>query len=118
MQKEINLNIFTGEHQIADMNRLLACVKITGIPPQPKGEAKVSVNFRVDDNGLLSLRAKPLQLPGKNEVSAVICAKEMFTDRDEVERACQIARQHQLAAADLTTKIDLRTKFESGLLEV
>ena len=57
-QKTILINIFEGEEETVDKNKHLGKFKLTNIPPKKKGEVKIDVFFRVDENGILEVSAR------------------------------------------------------------
>eukprot|EP00899_Mesostigma_viride_P018776 jgi/Mesvir1/268/Mv13606-RA.3 len=52
-QTEVMVRIFEGDAQVAKENRLLGQMRLTGIPPAPRGARTVEVTFEVDTNGKL-----------------------------------------------------------------
>jgi len=56
-QTTILINIFEGEEKTVDKNIHLGKFKLTNIPPKKKGEVKIDVFFRIDENGILEVRA-------------------------------------------------------------
>lgn len=56
-QTAISLHIVQGERELASQNRTLHRMVLTGIQAMPAGQARILVNFSVDSNGLLSVKA-------------------------------------------------------------
>eukprot|EP00051_Salpingoeca_urceolata_P003716 m.59991 g.59991 ORF g.59991 m.59991 type:complete len:642 (-) comp13042_c0_seq2:240-2165(-) len=54
-QTQVEINVLQGERPIAADNMLLGTFVLSGIPPGPKGSAKVTVTFDVDANGILKV---------------------------------------------------------------
>jgi molecular chaperone HscA len=59
-QTGFDLHVVQGEREIASDCRSLARFKLSGIPPLPAGFARLEVNFHVDENNLLSVKAVEL----------------------------------------------------------
>jgi molecular chaperone HscA len=59
-QTGFDLHVVQGEREIASDCRSLARFKLSGIPPLPAGFARLEVNFNVDENNLLSVKALEL----------------------------------------------------------
>ncbi|CAG2110012.1 unnamed protein product, partial [Medioppia subpectinata] len=56
-QTEIEVEVYEGEDAVATNNTLLGKFVVTGIPPDRAGKQKVSVEFCVNDEGILKVRA-------------------------------------------------------------
>lgn len=57
-QQQIEVKVFEGERPMAHDNRLVGSVRLQGIPPAPRGTPKIEVTFDIDENSLLTVRAK------------------------------------------------------------
>lgn len=53
--QSMKLHILQGERPVARDNFEIGVLRITGIPPKPKGEASVEITMEVDDNGILKM---------------------------------------------------------------
>jgi molecular chaperone DnaK len=59
-QRELELQVFQGDaHQVSECE-YLGTLRIPGLPPRPRGEIKVSVEFALGAEGLLEVIAKDL----------------------------------------------------------
>jgi molecular chaperone DnaK (HSP70) len=52
-QTEATIKIWEGERILAKDNHFLGELNIRGLPPKPKGEVKVEVQFEIDADGIL-----------------------------------------------------------------
>jgi molecular chaperone HscA len=57
-QTGFDVHVVQGERELASDCRSLARFKITGIPPMPAGMARLEVEFSVDENNLLHVKAR------------------------------------------------------------
>lgn len=56
-QSQVEIHVLQGEREMAEHNKSLGRFKLTGIPPQPRGEPKIQVSFDIDANGILQVTA-------------------------------------------------------------
>ena len=74
-QTKVGIEIYEGERKYVKYNHLLKKTIITGLSPKPKGETKISVEFNIDVNGILYVKAieesekngKKIELTIKND---------------------------------------------------
>jgi molecular chaperone DnaK len=59
-QSVVNIHVLQGERPMARDNKSLARFELVGIPPARRGIPKIEVNFEVDVNGILSVRARDM----------------------------------------------------------
>ena len=60
-QKNVDIHVVQGERELVQDNRSLARFQLRGLPPLPAGVPKIEVEFVVDVNGILSVRASELR---------------------------------------------------------
>ena len=56
-QKTILIKIYEGEEKTVDKNRKLGEFKLMNLPEKPKGEVKIDVFFKINENGILEVSA-------------------------------------------------------------
>ena len=54
-QKQIDVEVFQGEHSLCENNRKLGQYSLRGLPPGPAGSQSIDVRFTYDLNGLLEV---------------------------------------------------------------
>ena len=56
-QTAVNLKIYEGEKKYVKYNHLIKETRIEGLSPKPKGKTKIYVEFKIDINGILFVKA-------------------------------------------------------------
>lgn len=72
------VNIFEGESGLTKNNNFLGKIELNGIPPMPKGKAKIEVTFDVDSFGNLNVSLKELST-GINNKRVFSNTKNLFS---------------------------------------
>jgi molecular chaperone HscC len=68
-QKEIEVEVFQGEHSLCRDNRKLGAFKVGNLPPRPAHQVSIEVRFTYDLNGLLEVEAR---VPDTGQVKTVV----------------------------------------------
>jgi len=98
-QNTIEIRVLQGERALACDNRTLSRFKLRGVAPALKGQAQIEVGFTVDEDGILSVRArdkagsseKSLSVEGSNslpeeEIQSIIEEASRYRQRDQAQR--------------------------------
>ncbi|TVS03957.1 MAG: molecular chaperone DnaK [Phycisphaerales bacterium] len=56
-QASVTIHVLQGEREFARDNRTLGQFDLSGLPPAPRGEPKIEVEFSIDANGILTVTA-------------------------------------------------------------
>lgn len=59
-QSQMSIHIVQGEKDMAQGCRSLGKVTLSGIPPMPKGRARIEISFSMDVDGILTVKAQEL----------------------------------------------------------
>jgi molecular chaperone DnaK len=59
-QSEMELAVFQGDAPDVSHSEYLGTVRLTGLPPAPRGEVKLAVEFALGNEGILSVSARNL----------------------------------------------------------
>ncbi len=90
-QTAVTIMVFQGERKMASGNRLLGKFDLTGIPPAPRGVPQIEVVFDIDQNGILSVKAKDL---GTGKEAKVEIRESSGLSADEIQRMQRDAEEH------------------------
>ena len=108
----VPLHILQGERPMAADNRSLARFELTGIPPAPRGVPKISVTFRIDANGVVSIDAKDL---GTGRTQQMNITPTSGLGKEEIDRIIVEGERHQAADAVRKELAEVRNQAETLL---
>lgn len=111
-QSGMRISVYQGERDLVKDNRKLAEFNLTNIPAMPAGLPKVEVNFLIDADGILIVKAKELR--SGVEQSIEVKPQYGLTD-EEVEKMLLDSITH--AKDDMQTRalVEARTEGEQIL---
>lgn len=98
-QEEVEINVYQGEREIAEENKLLGKFTLTNIKPAPAGIPRIEVTFNININGILTVSAIDLSTGSKNEV---VVTDSGLLSKEEIEKLKQEGEKFK--------KADLRKK--------
>jgi len=90
-QTSVEIHIVQGERPLAADNKSLGRFILDGIPPAPRGVPQVEVNFDVDANGILNVKAKDKT---SNKEQSIRIEASSGLSEEEVERMKGEAEAH------------------------
>lgn len=67
-QDEVEINVYQGEEDIAEDNKLLGKFTLKGIKAAPRGVPRINVTFNINIDGILKVSAMDLSTKKKKEV--------------------------------------------------
>lgn len=100
-QSEVEIDIFQGEREIAEENKLLGKFTLKNIPPAPKGIPRIEVTFTINVNGILKVSAIDLSTKNKKEF---FVSNSGLLDKNEIKKIkenAEIFRQADLEKKEL-----------------
>lgn len=111
-QGSMRISVFQGERDLVKDNRKLAEFNLTGIPGMPAGLPKVEVQFLIDADGILVVKAKEL----RSGIEQSIEVKPQFglTDK-EVEKMLMDSITHAKDDMQIRALVEARTEAEQIL---
>jgi molecular chaperone HscA len=111
-QGSMRISVFQGERDLVKDNRKLAEFNLTGIPGMPAGLPKVEVQFLIDADGILIVKAKEL----RSGIEQSIEVKPQFglTD-EEVETMLMDSITHAKDDMQIRALVEARTEAEQIL---
>jgi Fe-S protein assembly chaperone HscA len=107
-QTAVDVHVLQGERELVADNRSLARFKLRGIPAMPAGLPRVQVQFQIDANGILSVRATELRTGIEQTIE--VKPSHGLSD-DEVERMLLDSFEH--AEADFAARLVIEARNEA-----
>ncbi|KRX06870.1 hypothetical protein PPERSA_11515 [Pseudocohnilembus persalinus] len=108
LQKNLKLNFYEGERNIAKQNLFLDFLEYKDIPPETKGFHRFQVTLEIDTNTILKITVKPLTFNGKTQeliiendkfipnndkIQEMIIEAEQYLKQDKIEKQKQDAQK-------------------------
>jgi len=78
-QTSVDIHILQGERELVKDNRSLSRFQLRGLPPLPAGIPKIEVEFIIDANGILNVKATEL----RTSTTASVCVNPSYGLSDE-----------------------------------
>ena len=111
-QSSMRISVYQGERDLVKDNRKLAEFNLRGIPGMPAGLPKVDIQFLLNADGILVVKAKELR-SGVEQIIEVKPALDL-TD-DQVEKMLQDSIENAAADMVLRALVEARTEGEQLL---
>lgn len=108
-QSTVLVQVYEGERTLTRECRLLGKFTLTGIPPAPAGVPQIKVEFNLDANSILQVRAIDL---GTGEEQHVVVQKESL-DPEALQSILEEAEKYQEEDAALLRRIEAKNHFEA-----
>lgn len=108
-QPSVDIKVFQGERKFTKDNRLLGNFVLEDIGAAPRGTPKIEVEFKVDANGILEVKARD-EGTGKEQTIRIESSSGL-TD-EEVERMKRDAETHAAEDEARREVVDLQNELE------
>ena len=109
-QPAVSIRVFQGEREMAEDNKLLGNFDLVGLPPAPRGVPQIEVEFDIDANGIVKVKATD-KATGK-EQQIKIQASGGLSD-DDVENMVKDAEANAEADKAKRDLIETRNQADS-----
>nr|KAJ0185829.1 hypothetical protein LSAT_V11C900469850 [Lactuca sativa] len=106
----VDVEVYQGERTRSTDNHLLGTFRISGIPPGPKGDAKLEYCFEIDANCILTVTAKILST-GKTEKLTITNANGRLC-KEEIEKMMEDAVKYKQEDQEYRKRADAFNALE------
>merc|ERR1711862_540727 len=114
-QPNVEIHVLQGEREMAKDNKSLGNFRLDGIPNAPRGIPKIEVDFDIDVDGLLSVKAKETETGIEQSVTIQNASN---LDKTEIDRMLADAEKYADSDKKKRGNIDLKNQAESLCFEV
>ena len=108
-QTEVTIHIIQGERPMSKDNKSLGMFNLSGIAPAPARVPQIEVDFSLDANGILSVKAKDL---GTGKEQSITITQSSNLDQDEIDRMVKEAEEYAEADKEAKEMVMLRNETE------
>ncbi|KAK4050518.1 Heat shock protein ssb1 [Microbotryomycetes sp. JL221] len=115
-QTTVTFPVYEGERVTCKENRLLGEFELSGITPQPRGQAELVCTFEVDANGLLKVSA--LDKTSGRRANITITNSVGRLSSAEIEQMVKSAEEFKQADKDFSARHEAKQELESYVATV
>ncbi len=108
-QKNLKVAVYQGERDLVEHNRKLGEFILKGIPPMPAGLPKIEIQFLLNADGILTVRAKEL----RSDVAQQVEMRPMYSITEE-EMAKMLIDSIQHAKEDMKIRALMEARNEAN----
>lgn len=113
-QTTVTIQVYQGEREIAQHNKLLGRFNLEGIPNAPRGVPQIEVTFDIDANGITSVTA--LDKATSKSQSITIQSSGGLTE-EEIEKMVDEAKEYAEADKNKKDLVEAQNSAESLLYQ-
>lgn len=109
-QPGVEIHVLQGEREFAKDNKTLGRFELTGIAPAPRGVPKIEVEFDIDANGIVNVRAKDL---GTGKEQQITITSSGGLSKDDVDRMVKEAEANAADDKKRKEEVEVRNQADS-----
>ncbi len=113
-QASVEIVVLQGEREMAADNKTLGRFTLDGIPPGPRGTAKIEVKFDIDANGILNVSAKD-KTTGKSQSVKIQASSNL--SKEEIEKLKADALAHAEEDKKKKELVDAKNQAEHAVYD-
>lgn len=109
-QPSVQIQVFQGEREMAQHNKLLGSFELGGIAPAPRGVPQIEVTFDIDANGIVHVTAKD---KGTGKENTIKIQEGSGLSQEEIDRMVKEAETHAEEDRKRREEQEVRNSAES-----
>jgi molecular chaperone DnaK len=112
MQSQVEIHVVQGERPMAGDNKSLGRFILDGIPPAPRGVPQIEVEFDINANGILEVKA--VDKATGRDAHITITASSGLSE-DEIEQMVEEAEQHAQEDTQRRQEVEARNAADQAV---
>ncbi len=108
-QPSVLIQVYQGEREFAQDNKLLGTFQLSGIAPAPRGVPQIEVTFDIDANGIVHVSAKDR---GTGKEQSVTITGGSALPKEDIDRMVKEAEEHAAEDKKRREEADTRNQAE------
>lgn len=113
-QPSVQIQVFQGEREMAQHNKLLGSFELGGIAPAPRGVPQIEVTFDIDANGIVHVTAKD---KGTGKENTIKIQDGSGLSQDEIDEMIKDAEAHAEEDKKRREEQEVRNSAESTVYQ-
>ncbi|MCJ7857221.1 molecular chaperone DnaK [Corynebacterium kalidii] len=109
-QPSVQIQVFQGEREMAQQNKLLGSFELGGIAPAPRGVPQIEVTFDIDANGIVHVTAKD---KGTGKETSITIQDGSGLSQEEIDQMVKDAEAHAEEDKKRREEQEVRNSAES-----
>ncbi|MDH2456377.1 molecular chaperone DnaK [Corynebacterium bovis] len=109
-QPSVQIQVFQGEREMVQHNKLLGSFELGGIAPAPRGVPQIEVTFDIDANGIVHVTAKD---KGTGKENTIKIQEGSGLSQEEIDRMVKEAETHAEEDRKRREEQEVRNSAES-----
>ncbi len=109
-QPSVEIHVLQGERKMANVNKSIGRFHLDGIPPAARGVPQVEVEFDLDANGILNVKAKDL---GTGKEQKITITASSGLSEDEIKSMVNDAEKHADEDTQKRESVEVRNMAEN-----
>jgi molecular chaperone DnaK len=109
-QTSVEVHVLQGERPMARDNRTLGKFHLVGIPPAPRGVPQVEVEFDIDANGIVNVKAKDMAT-GKQQAITITASSGLT--KDDIDKMVRESESNAEEDKKRRQEIEVRNQADS-----
>jgi len=113
-QKTVEINVYQGEHDIAKKNEKLGEFVLRGIPNMEAGEPRITVEFEIDADGIVTVKTKEAQ---SDRSQSIRIDRENRIGEEDIESMKLKSEQYEEAALSKKERINITRNADRQIVQ-
>ena len=115
-QQSVLIQVYEGERALTKDNNKLGQFELSDIPPMPRGQPQIEVDFDVDSNGILTVSAKEKTTEKAQKITITNDGSRLSVE--EIEKMVAEAEKFKDDDKAIQEKMNARNSYESYIYQM